>query len=138
VGHKNITLVKEGPYSLCRNPLYFSSFIAGLGVAFCTHTITIPLLLIVVFLMIYWNTIRQEEAQLREIFGREFNAYCNRTPRFWPSFRNFTEVDSPRISPPFFRRGIVSLVYFMLMIGIAEFLEALHESGVLPAVLWIY
>ena len=41
-GYKNNVLVIEGPYSMCRNPLYFFSFIGGLGVACATETFTVP------------------------------------------------------------------------------------------------
>ena len=43
-GYKNNVLVIEGPYSMCRNPLYFFSFIGGIGVACATETFTVPLL----------------------------------------------------------------------------------------------
>jgi len=138
VGNKNLTLIREGPYSLCRNPLYFFSFVAGLGVAFCTETLTIPAILAMVYFLMYRNTILQEEGQLRELFAADFEVYCRTTPRFWPSFRNFTESDSLQIAPQYFRRGVVSLLYFMVVIGITEFLETLHESGVLPTLIWIY
>lgn len=138
VGNKNLTLIREGPYSLCRNPLYFFSFVAGLGVAFCTETLTIPAILAMVFFLMYRNTILQEEGQLRELFGAEFEAYCRVTPRFWPSFRNFTESATLQIAPQFFRRGVVSLFYFMVVIGLTEFIEALHEAGMLPTLIWIY
>ena len=35
-GRKNNELVMEGPYSLCRNPLYLFGLIARVGVAFST------------------------------------------------------------------------------------------------------
>ena len=41
-GYKNNVLVIAGPYSMCRNPLYFLSFIGGIGVACATETFTVP------------------------------------------------------------------------------------------------
>ena len=36
-GYKNDVLVREGPYSVCRNPLYFFSFLGGIGVGRVTR-----------------------------------------------------------------------------------------------------
>lgn len=33
-GYKNNKLVMEGPYSLCRNPLYLFSYLGGVGIMF--------------------------------------------------------------------------------------------------------
>lgn len=137
-GNKNALLVCEGPYSLCRNPLYFSSFVAALGVGMCTETLTIPLLVAVLFYTLYRNTIMQEEAQLRQLFGADFESYLERTPRFWPSRRHFRESATMQITPRFFRRGIISLLYFLAVVSFAELLEALHEFGILPTYVWIY
>lgn len=138
VGRKNIQLITDGPYSLCRNPLYLSSFLAALGVAFCTATLTVPFILVAVFYAMHRNTILQEESQLRRLFGAEFEAYCRTTPRFWPSFRNFSEESSHHIMPQFFRRGIFSLIYFIVVICVTVLLQTLHESGLLPTLIWIY
>ena len=40
-GYKDNTLVREGPYSMCRNPLYFFSFLGTIGVGLCTESLTL-------------------------------------------------------------------------------------------------
>ncbi|MEN6347994.1 MAG: hypothetical protein ABFD08_01155 [Syntrophomonas sp.] len=48
-GYKTDFLVIEGPYSLCRNPLYFFSLIGAVGVGFSAETLTLPVVLFLIF-----------------------------------------------------------------------------------------
>jgi len=43
-GYKTDHLVTSGPYSMCRNPLYFFSLIGALGVGFASENVLIPFL----------------------------------------------------------------------------------------------
>jgi protein-S-isoprenylcysteine O-methyltransferase Ste14 len=48
-GYKNDVLVKWGPYSICRNPLYFFSLLGGIGVGLCTESFTLTAIIAAVF-----------------------------------------------------------------------------------------
>ncbi len=80
-GHK---LVKEGPYSVVRNPIYTGMFgmmlATGLAVS---HWIGL-LIAIVVFAIGTAIRVRSEEKLLREAFGREFEEYAQRVPAVIP------------------------------------------------------
>lgn len=132
-GSKNRVLTTTGPYSLCRNPLYFSNFLGGLGLGLCTETISIPFLIAAVFALYYPGVIEREESRLHELFGPEFEEYARRVPRFLPSVRGFVENESITISTRPFRRGLMELVALVLAIGLIEFVEALHESQILAS-----
>jgi len=43
-GYKDGVLVTEGPYSLCRNPLYFCNLLGAAGVGLATETLLVALL----------------------------------------------------------------------------------------------
>lgn len=83
-GYKNNVLLIEGPYSMCRNPLYFFSFIGGVGVACATETFTIPLLTALAFGMYYPSIIRKEQERLICLFGTLYRQYCREEPSFVP------------------------------------------------------
>lgn len=137
-GQKLRHLVTTGPYSICRNPLYFFSMILGVGFGFCTETFTMPICIGAVLALLYYFQIRREEVQLANCFGVEYATYLATTPRFFPSLRQYTEPDQICISPRLLKRGLFGIAFLLLLIGILELLEALHQLGILPVFFRIY
>ena len=131
-GQKQKQLIRSGPYSLCRNPLYFFSMILGVGFGFCTETLTMPLLIAVVMGILSYFQIKREEAQLSTLFGYEYDAYVATVPRFFPSFRHYVEPEEITISPRLLKNGLFGIAFLLIIIGALELLEGLHQSGVLP------
>lgn len=132
-GYKNSVLVIEGPYSMTRNPLYFFSFIGGVGVGCATETFTIPLLIALAFAAYYPGIIRKEQKRLEEIFGEPYLEYCRTVPAFFPSFRKFkSEPENYTVNPRIFTHNIFDALWFIWLIGIFEFICGLHEAGILP------
>ncbi len=137
-GQKLKRLVTTGPYSLCRNPLYFFSMLLGIGFGFCTETFTIPLLVVVVMAILYYFQIRNEEQRLHKAFGNEYASYIAEVPRFFPSYRSFVEPDEITISPKFLKKGLFGIGFLLLLIGAFELLQALHQTQMLPTLFRIY
>jgi protein-S-isoprenylcysteine O-methyltransferase Ste14 len=131
-------LVTAGPYSLCRNPVYFFSLILGIGFGFCTETFTIPAFIATILGIAFYFQIRSEENKLLTAFGREYEAYLATIPRFVPSYRNFSEPDEMRISPRLLSKGLFGIALALVLIGALELLEGLHRSGALPSLFKIY
>lgn len=126
-GYKDSQLITAGPYSICRNPLYFFSFLGFAGIGFATETFTLGIALGLLFLMGYPAVVQREEEVLRARFGAEFETYCARTPRFVPNLARFNEPETYLVNPRLFRRTMVDVVWFVWFVGIIEFVEALHE-----------
>lgn len=80
---KNEELTQTGPYAYTRNPLYLGSMLIAFGFAAAARGWLIPLVLAGLFAVIYWPTIRSEEAFLRERFA-EFDEYARAVPRLLP------------------------------------------------------
>jgi protein-S-isoprenylcysteine O-methyltransferase Ste14 len=137
-GRKTTTLQTGGPYSISRNPLYFFSFLGGLGVMLLTETLLFPALFVAMFLPYYHCVIRHEERQLRELHGAQFDAYSRRTPRFWPSLKAYQEPATYLVSPQHFRKELCDVMWFIMAGGLVEFIEGLHQLGVLPTLLRPY
>ncbi len=137
-GLKNDYLVRDGPYSLCRNPLYLFSFAAGVGVMLITETLLLPTLFAGLFWAYYRHVIRHEEETLRRRHGPPFEAYCGRVPRFWPNFSLYSEPASYCVSAAHFRKHLGEVLWFVIAGGIVEFIEGMHISGYLPTLVHIF
>jgi|GEM_PF-103814 len=98
-GYKNNVLVTDGPYSMCRNPLYFFSFVGGIGVSCATETFTIPLLTALAFGIYYPSVIRKEQERLLTLFGDAYRNYCRNVPSFIPSLSRLKRPPTPSIPP---------------------------------------
>lgn len=131
-GYKNRKLLTEGPYSLCRNPMYLSNFIGGLGVSLATGLLG-PILIWVTFFAIYYPlVVRREEANLREKLGPEYDQYRQSTPAFLPSPRNYREPEEYLVRTRDLSRRLgnaLGPVAALLFVGLSI---AGHEHNLIP------
>jgi len=78
-------LVVRGPYRFIRNPMYVGAGAALAGAALFYRSISLAAyacgFLLVSHLFVMWF----EEPALRRTFDGEYDAYCARTRRWWPS-----------------------------------------------------
>jgi protein-S-isoprenylcysteine O-methyltransferase Ste14 len=137
-GRKLKQLVTHGPYSMCRNPLYFFSMVLGIGLGLCTETLSAPLLVGLVLSLLYFLQIRREERLLLQRFGREYESYREAVPCFLPSYRNYCEAEQIQISPRLLKKGLFGTAFLLILIGAIELLKALHVSGLLPVLFHVY
>ncbi|MGD9782055.1 MAG: isoprenylcysteine carboxylmethyltransferase family protein [Kiritimatiellia bacterium] len=128
-GYKDRTLITQGPYSICRNPLYFFSTFGALGIGFCTETFTFPLAVLVVMILYYPLVVRKEERRLREYFGSDMDDYLKRVPAFFPKFSLFSEPETYTVKPAAYRRHMFSALWFVWIVGLIELAEGLKEIG---------
>lgn len=131
-GRKNSELVTEGPYSMTRNPLYFFSLLGFVGIGLCTQSISFSLCVVGFFVLVYPSVIASEEAFLRGRFGAAFQAYCERTPRFFPSLARYRASEVCEVSVQQFRRTAGDVVWFVWLAGIVALIEAVRPTLVQP------
>jgi protein-S-isoprenylcysteine O-methyltransferase Ste14 len=95
-GRRGRVLVSEGPYSLCRNPLYVGSFLVAMSVAAFLESLTIAAAVLVAAAVYVWGPIRAEERVLAETLGDDYVRYRAETPCFLPRpsrFRTGPRID---------------------------------------------
>ena len=86
-GRKGCGLATFGPYSLCRNPLYFGTFLMTASLVVFLQNLTLAAGAIVASIVYLSITVGSEEHRLRHRFGADYDDYCRRVPRFWPNVR---------------------------------------------------
>ncbi len=82
--HKKKTVTCTGPYSLCRNPLYFGSGLVAIGFGFFLNDPWYWLGFIAIAIFIYPVTIRNEEINMRNRHQEEWDQYTERVGAFFP------------------------------------------------------
>ena len=92
---KTDELSTEGPYSLVRHPLYFGSFVMGLGLClsiFSVHHIVSAIFFLIAYLVLFFGVyipvLKKEEQVLTEKYGQKYLDYMAKVPMLFPDFAN--------------------------------------------------
>jgi protein-S-isoprenylcysteine O-methyltransferase Ste14 len=134
-GRKNQELVDKGPYSMTRNPLYFSSFLAGLGICLEVGNVYVIAAYLVFFPLYYHFVIQSEEKRLAGLFSEAFDRYKQTTPAFFPNIAIYDSGELAEYSPELVKRTVRDGSVFVLVLAVVIGIELLQGAGVLP-VLW--
>lgn len=86
-GRKGHELISTGPYSMCRNPLYFGTFLITMSLPVVAQSLTLGLALLAVAVFYLGVTVPGEERRLLKRHGKEFEEYHRTVPIFIPNFR---------------------------------------------------
>ncbi|WP_437191597.1 methyltransferase family protein [Planctomicrobium sp. SH527] len=132
-GYKTKVLIQTGPYSMCRNPLYFFSAIGMLGIGLCSGTLAIPFMMLVFFAAYYPLIIRCEEDRLAATHPGDFEKYRRTISAFWPRLSTYQEPEAYTMFPHIMRKNIADAFWFMALAALVHVIADLHESNILPA-----
>ncbi len=78
-------LVTHGPFALSRNPLYNGNFLIWMGFAAISGVWWFLPIAVALFAVEYYFIVCYEEGVLESIFGEEYLAFKQRTPRWIPT-----------------------------------------------------
>jgi protein-S-isoprenylcysteine O-methyltransferase Ste14 len=134
---KSKELITEGPYSICRNPLYIGSFLLAVGVGLCFENLLIVLLIPAIIIPVHVVTARWEEARLEAKFGEQYRIYKQKVPRFRPRISNYHSHEVLEINIHSIQRIAFDTAAILLLPEIEDLLELLHQHGIIP-VLWYF
>lgn len=87
-------LITGGPFSHVRNPLYIGNFFLSVGIVVLSNVhLYFTLGFILMFMVQYIPIVNWEENNLRNVFGKEFDDYTAKVPRWFPSISSRIESD---------------------------------------------
>lgn len=127
-GRKNTALVTQGPYSVCRHPLYVCNFIGLMGLGLMTESLLVVGILMALFLISYPAVIRTEDQFLCGRFP-EFKDYLQKTPAFWPQPSLYRTESTWSVDVKVFLRNAADSIWFLLGCILIETIDRAHELG---------
>lgn len=135
-GRKTIALVTDGPYSLCRHPLYLGSLCIGVAVACFLQSLTFLALLLVGTPLIYLPVIREEERVLAARHPESFPAYRQGVPMLLP--RRLRQARRQRelvVDLRAVRNHLLRSATTLLIVPAAQWIALLQARGDIPRLL---
>ncbi|MGX5659041.1 methyltransferase family protein [Castellaniella ginsengisoli] len=137
-GRKGADLVAEGPYAVCRNPLYFFSIVAVLGIGLQTGSLTVGLALALAAWAVFRWIVSEEERMLRACFGAPFDDYCAHVPRFLPRLSAWNSPRHVTVDLQGVWNTVRDALPYFLSIPVFEAIEAAQNAGWFHVRLWLY
>lgn len=134
-GRKIDLLVTQGPYSIVRNPLYTLSIIGAAGAGAQLGSFVLAAATAAVAYVVFLLVVLKEEQVLSARFGKTYEDYLARVPRFLPSFLLWKDTDKVEANPRLVRVTALDASVFLLSIPLAEGFEYLHDVGLLPTLI---
>lgn len=132
---KSKKLVTDGPFSMCRNPLYAGSLLIAVGASLCLENFVLLFFVLLILIPIHVFIILLEEKQLVIAFGAAYEQYKKEVPRLWFNFSRYRSSPIIEVSTRALFRATMEMVLFLLIPPLGDLLEMLHASGALP-ILW--
>lgn len=127
-GVKNQLVMRDGPYSMTRNPLYFFSTIAATGIGLMFGAVTYALVLGGTVGLVLWITAKLEARFLSEQFGRDYDDYAAQTPFFFPDPRLFHSRPAITFDTGALRRNLFDAFVFLSFIPLSELLDEVKQA----------
>jgi protein-S-isoprenylcysteine O-methyltransferase Ste14 len=126
-GRKTEELCRDGPYSICRNPLCLFSFLGGMGVMPASDYIALMIVFAAISCFYYFLVVKYEEKRLSHLYGQEYERYCARTHRFMPAFRNYWSREQMGVNPHLIFRAIMKNMWFFWLLFGLEIINTLKR-----------
>jgi protein-S-isoprenylcysteine O-methyltransferase Ste14 len=121
-GRKKRAVVMQGPYSVCRNPLYLGSLLITSATALFLQSPVFAAAVVLAAVLYASTTVPAEETYLRAALGDEYLRYCERVPRFWPRFSGFRAESPIVVHLSGLRREMLRVVHWLALPVVAEML----------------
>lgn len=134
-GKKAAQIVDSGPYSICRNPLYFFSAVAAAGVGAQSGSFVTAILFFALCAIAFHFVILREERYLGANFGAPYADYLQRVPRFFPKPSLFKEGTVEGFKSKRLLNTLLDGLLFFVAMPVFEWIDHAQMAGTLPVLL---
>jgi protein-S-isoprenylcysteine O-methyltransferase Ste14 len=128
-GRKEEQLVRQGPFSLCRHPLYLGSIVGALGIGLTTLSLTLMIALPLIVGAIVFTAARREDAALLAAHGDAWREYCDSVPAFWPNSLQQRSPEWVTVPPNIYRKAFLDAASFLGLWLLVLLVEGLRAGG---------
>ncbi|MDQ7778065.1 MAG: isoprenylcysteine carboxylmethyltransferase family protein [Paracoccus aminovorans] len=128
-GRKNAEVMRDGPYSICRHPLYLFSTLGVAGFGLMLQSLVLAALFGAAGFLVLSMTARREERYLLAQFGPAYAAYRAEVPMLWPAPRRFRSRPEVRFRIDVLQRNFADALVFLSALPLAEIVNQLHAHG---------
>lgn len=124
------TLVKDGPYAIIRNPMYFGTFVIGTGIVAMLLNLWVFVIFAAGFFMIYIPQMKKEERALLERFGQNYKEYCSITPKYIPRIDYLIRLRKHVLLKYFWiKKEMASMIPVIIVVAVIEIWEDVKLFG---------
>jgi protein-S-isoprenylcysteine O-methyltransferase Ste14 len=127
-------LLQDGPYSMTRNPRQFLLFVGFVGVGLGSRSLSFALAAVLFSGLVCSCTIAHKARRMRVGFGPAFDAYCERTPCFFPALSLYREAEFRKVRPRRFLRAIGDELWLVWLVGAVGLADTLRLRLALPVI----
>ena len=128
-GRKNAQVMQEGPYSICRHPLYLFSTVGAASFGLLLGSLLLTAAFGFGAYAILTATARREEDYLRRLFGQAYRDYAARVPRILPRPGLFQAGCGLQLDLQSLRRNLADALVFIAALPVSEAIRLMHEGG---------
>ncbi len=126
------SLIRGGPYSLIRNPMYLGILLIGIGIVLVLFNWWATVIFLLVFITRYLLLVFKEEKKLSAIFLGEYNEYQKRVPRIFPPMAMLIKRDISEYLPIkwlWIKREMGTILAVLLITLFLESWEDIKTNG---------
>lgn len=131
-GYKDAELVRAGPYSALRHPLYALSLLAMLGIGLTTRSAALTVALLVVFAAIHARAAREEDRLLRSAHGEAFERYAATVDAFRPRWSAYRVPQALEIRPRVLWKAFLDAGTLLGVWALLVLVDALQRAAFTP------